>query len=426
MNSGDTAWVLVATALVLLMTPGLAFFYAGLVREKSVVNTIKMSFFAMGLIAIQWALLGYSLAFSSGSAWLGGLGFAGLEGVGAEPNPTYAANVPHLAFMAFQMMFAIITPALISGAVVGRMKFKVYALFVVLWSTLVYDGIAHQVWGPGGFLAELGALDFAGGTVVHVSAGVSALVAALLLGPRTRSGEEQPHNVPLVVLGASLLWFGWFGFNAGSALAADGLAAHAFVTTMLGAAAAVSAWIGIDMLHDRKPGAIGASIAAVVGLVAITPAAGYVTPRAAIAIGALAAPCSYYAMRALRRTRLDDTLDVFACHGVGGIVGSLLTGVFARAEVNQAGADGLLAGNAALLGAQLASVLVTILWAGAGTAAILLAIRWFTELRTRAISDDVGIDTIEHAEVAYVLEPSLRSLIRSRLSLVHEQPRVES
>jgi Amt family ammonium transporter len=278
------------------MTPGLAFFYGGLVREKQVINTIKMSFFALGIIAVEWALIGYSLAFSSGSAWIGGLDWVGLRGVTAEAGPP-SDTVPHLAFMAFQMMFAIITPALISGAVVGRMKFRAYALFIAMWTLLVYCPLAHWVWGPGGWIAELGALDFAGGTVVHVSAGVSALIAALVLGPRRRSSEDasNPHNVPFVILGASLLWFGWFGFNAGSALAADGVAVLAFVTTMLAAAAAVVTWTGIDMLRTGKPTATGAAIAAVVGLVAITPAAGFVTPMSALAIGSIAAVVSYVA-----------------------------------------------------------------------------------------------------------------------------------
>jgi Amt family ammonium transporter len=402
MDTGNTAWVLVSIAMVLLMTPGLAFFYGGLVREKQVINTIKMSFIALAVVAVEWAVVGYSLAFSKGSGFLGGLGFLGLSGVGMEPDPTFSADIPHLAFMAFQMMFAIITPALISGAVVGRMRFRSYMLFILLWSVAVYCPIAHWVWGPGGFIRELGVLDFAGGTVVHVSAGISALVAALMVGARRRSGSERPHNVPLVVLGASLLWFGWFGFNAGSALAADGLAAMAVVTTMLAAAAAVVTWVVVDMVRGSRPSAIGASIAAVVGLVAITPAAGFVTPMAALAIGALGALASYAALVLLRRTGLDDTLDVFACHGVGGIVGSLLTGVFATTAVNPGGADGLLYGGPELLLKQLAGVGAAALWAALGTAGVLLVVQRIAGLRASSEVDSVGIDVVEHAEHAYV------------------------
>ena len=403
MNEGSTAWILISIALVLLMTPGLAFFYGGLVREKQVINTIKMSFIALGIIALEWAVIGYSLVFAEGSTFLGGLSFAGLSAVTAEPNPTYAEEIPHLAFMAFQMMFAIITPALISGAVVGRMKFHSYTLFIAAWSLVVYCPIAHWVWGPGGFMGEMGVLDFAGGTVVHVSAGISALVAALVLGPRSRDeGEEEPHNVPFVVLGASLLWFGWFGFNAGSALAADGIAALALVTTMLAASAAVVTWVGTEVIMNGKPTATGAAIAAVVGLVAVTPSAGFVTPMAAIVIGALGAISSFVALKALRATRLDDTLDVFACHGVGGIVGSLLTGVFATTTVNANGADGLLYGNPNLLLAQLVGTAIAIAWAAAGSFAILVVVRKLVGLRSSPESVQLGIDVIEHAQRAYV------------------------
>jgi Amt family ammonium transporter len=403
MDNGSTAWILISIALVLLMTPGLAFFYGGLVREKQVINTIKMSFIALGVIALEWAVIGYSLAFAEGSGFLGGLSFLGLSGVTAEPNPAYAEGIPHLAFMAFQMMFAIITPALISGAVVGRMKFRSYTLFILMWGLIVYCPIAHWVWGPGGFIREMGVLDFAGGTVVHVSAGVSGLVAALILGPRNRSeGKGRPHNVPFVVLGASLLWFGWFGFNAGSALAADGIAALALVTTMLAASAAVVSWVGVELVMNGKPTATGAAIAAVVGLVAVTPAAGFVTPMAAIAIGSLGAVSSFVALRVLRGTRLDDTLDVFACHGIGGIVGSLLTGVFATTAVNAGGADGLLYGNPNLLLAQAIGVAVAIAWAAAGTVVILFVVRKLVGLRASPESERLGIDVIEHAQHAYV------------------------
>jgi len=404
MNAGNTAWVLVSIALVLLMTPGLAFFYGGLVREKHVINTMKMSFIALAVVSLEWAIIGYSLAFAPGTSLIGGLSFLGLDGVGIEPGP-YSSNIPHLAFMAFQMMFAIITPALISGAVVGRMKFRSYVLFIGLWAIVVYAPLAHWVWGDGGWIGAMGALDFAGGTVVHVSAGVSALVAALVLGPRGgkdgANGHNRPHNVPFVVLGASLLWFGWFGFNAGSALAADGIAALAIVTTMLAASAAVVIWVALEMSKTGKPTATGSAIAAVVGLVAITPAAGFVSPLSAIAIGAIAGATSFGVVALLKRTGLDDTLDVFACHGVGGMVGSILTGVFASTVVNPGGADGLLAGNAGLLGAQVLSVVAAAAYAAVGTGVILFIVKVLVGLRTSSVVEKVGIDFLEHAERAY-------------------------
>ena len=405
MNSGDTAWSLICTGLVLLMTPGLAFFYGGLVREKNTINTMKMSFLALGLIALEWALVGYSMAFGPGGRLLGGLEWGGLGGVGEAPHETYGPTIPHLVFMAFQMMFAIITPALISGAVVGRMRFKAYAAFIVLWALLVYNPLARWVWSADGWIAKLGAIDFAGGTVVHVSAGVSALVAALILGPRRRSSvDSRPHNVPFVVLGASLLWFGWFGFNAGSALAANGVAALAVVTTMLSASAAVATWIGTDMLRKRKPTAVGASIAAVVGLVAVTPGAGFVTPQSAMLIGAIATLVSYFAVEFIKGLGVDDTLDVFACHGLGGVTGALLTGVFATTSVNPAGKDGLLHGNPGLLGAQLIGVLAAAALAAAGTATILYGLKAVMAVRATPEAEEIGIDVTEHAETAYALE----------------------
>lgn len=423
MNTGSTAWILMSIALVLLMTPGLAFFYGGLVREKQVINTMKMSFIALGIVALEWAVIGYSLAFARGSQWIGGLGFLGLAGVGPEANSTYTGEIPHLAFMAFQMMFAIITPALISGAVVGRMKFRAYALFIAMWSLVVYCPLAHWVWGDGGWIGALGALDFAGGTVVHVSAGVAALVAALVLGPRQASkhGETPPHNVPFVVLGASLLWFGWFGFNAGSALAADGVAALALVTTMLAAAAAVVTWVGWDIARNDRASATGAAIGAVVGLVAITPAAGFVTPMAAIVIGAVASTISYAAMAFLKRTQLDDTLDVFACHGVGGIVGSVLTGVFATTAVNANGANGLLYGNAGLLGVQLVGVAAAGAYSAVATLAVLYTVKAVMGLRASPQAEKWGIDAAEHAERAYVRE-SIPGLTMPRLVAVDSPP----
>ena len=402
-SAGDTAWVLISAALVMLMVPGLAFFYGGLVRRKSSLNTLMMSVAALGVISVQWVVIGYSLAFSPGSSIIGGHQWAGFALVGANANVTYAATIPHLAFAAFQMMFAAITIALVSGAVVERMKFSAYLLFALLWSTLIYDPLAHWVWGDGGWLHTLGALDFAGGTVVHISAGISALVAAIMLGKRRDFGRAPlvPHNVPFTVLGAGLLWFGWFGFNAGSALAANGVAANAFVTTHTAAASALTMWMILDLFRNRHCTAVGAATGAVVGLVAITPAAGFVTPSAAIAIGVLAASASFFAMQLRSRTQLDDALDVFACHGVAGIVGALLTGVFATKGVNAAGGDGLLAGNAHQLAVQLYAVLSTIVLAGVGSFILLSLVKLLGGLRISLADEIAGIDVAEHGEQAY-------------------------
>ncbi|MDQ2766926.1 MAG: ammonium transporter [Gemmatimonadota bacterium] len=402
-SAGDTAWVMISAALVMLMIPGLAFFYGGLVRRKSSLNTLMMSVAALGVISVQWVVIGYSLAFSPGSPIIGGAQWAGFSVVGANANLTYAATIPHLAFAAFQMMFAAITIALVSGAVVERMKFSAYLLFAVLWSTLIYDPLAHWVWGDGGWLHTLGALDFAGGTVVHISAGISALVAAIMLGKRRDFGRAPlvPHNVPFTVLGAGLLWFGWFGFNAGSALAANGVAANAFVTTHIAAASALTMWMVLDLFRNRHCTAVGAATGAVVGLVAITPAAGFVTPSAAIAIGVIAASASFFAMQMRSRTQLDDALDVFACHGVAGIVGALLTGVFATKGVNAGGGDGLLAGNAHQLLVQLYAVLATIVLAGVGTVILLSVVKLFGGLRISLADEIAGIDVAEHGEQAY-------------------------
>jgi Amt family ammonium transporter len=402
-SAGDTAWVLVSSALVMLMLPGLALFYGGLVRSKSSLNTLMMTLAALGVVSIQWVAIGYSLAFSPGTAVLGGLSWAGFNGVGGDPNATYAATIPHLAFAAFQAMFAAITVALVSGAVVERMKFRAYLLFLVLWTTVVYDPLAHWVWGDGGWLRSLGALDFAGGTVVHISAGATALVAALMLGRRHDFGRTAviPHNVPFTLLGAGLLWFGWFGFNAGSALAASGVAASALVTTHTAAATALTTWLLLDLARTRRSTAVGAATGAVVGLVAITPAAGYVTPLAALAIGVIAASASYAAIQVRPKTKVDDSLDVFACHGVAGITGALLTGVFATKKVNPAGADGLLAGNPAQLGVQLIAVLATIALAAVATLAILGLIRVTVGLRVPLADELSGVDLSEHGEEAY-------------------------
>ncbi|MEJ7812798.1 MAG: ammonium transporter [Gemmatimonadaceae bacterium] len=403
LSVGDTGWVLLSAALVMLMVPGLAMFYGGLVRGKSSLNTLMMSLGALGVVTVQWVLAGYSLTFSPGSPILGGLAWWGFGGVGGAPNATYAATIPHLAFAIFQAMFAAITVALISGAVVERLRFPAFLLFALAWTTLVYDPLARWVWADGGWLRSLGALDFAGGTVVHISAGTAALVAALMLGRRRDLGRAAlvPHNVPFTLLGAGLLWFGWFGFNAGSALAANEVAANAFVTTHTAAAAALTAWMLLDLRRTGRATAVGAATGAVVGLVAITPAAGFVTPRAAIAIGLLAAVASNAAMQLRARTRVDDALDVFACHGVAGIAGALLTGVFATKAVNPAGADGLLAGNASLIGAQALAVLVAVVLSGTLTAGILAALKATVGLRVSLADEVRGVDASEHGEDAY-------------------------
>ena len=402
-SAGDTAWVLVSSALVLLMTVGLAFFYGGLVRPKSVLNTMMMSMVALGVISVQWVLVGYSIAFGHGNAWFGGFAWLGFNGVGVDPDPAYAATIPLQAHAMFQGMFAIITPALISGAIVERMRFRAYIVFLVLWATLIYDPLAHWVWGAGGWLQKRGALDFAGGTVVHISAGVSALVAAWMLGARKdfRRVPLVPHSVPLVLLGAGLLWFGWFGFNAGSALAANGLAALAFVNTNNGAAAAMVTWALIDVVRTGKITAVGAATGLVVGLVGITPAAGYVSTLGALAIGALSACVSYTAIQIRSRTRLDDALDVFSCHGLAGTAGALLTGVFASKLVNPAGADGLLAGNPGQVLVQLLAVSATVVFAAVGTAVILKVVQATMGARSGVRDEMAGLDLSEHGEEAY-------------------------
>jgi Amt family ammonium transporter len=402
-SAGDTAWVLGSSALVLLMTVGLAFFYGGLVRPKNALNTMMMSLVALGVIGVQWVLVGYSIAFGHGNPWFGGFAWLGFRGVGVEPDPAYAATIPLQAHAMFQGMFAIITPALISGAIVERMRFRAYIVFLLLWATLIYDPLAHWVWGAGGWLQKRGALDFAGGTVVHISAGVSALVAAWMLGARKdfRRVPIAPHSVPLVLLGAGLLWFGWFGFNAGSALAANGLAAVAFVNTNNGAAAALVTWALLDLVRTGKVTAVGAATGVVVGLVGITPAAGYVSTLAALAIGALSACVSYTAIQIRSRTRLDDALDVFSCHGLAGTAGALLTGVFASKLVNPAGADGLLAGNAGQVLVQLLAVSATVVFAAVGTAVILTVVQVTLGARAGVHEEMTGLDLSEHGEEAY-------------------------
>jgi len=397
MNAADTAWMLVSTALVLLMTPALGFFYGGLVRSKNALNTLMMSVAALGFVGVTWALLGYSLAFGAGSAVLGDLRFLGLRGVGLEAQGT----IPHVLFMAYQGTFAIITAALISGAIVERMRFGAYLAFLTLWGLFVYAPVAHWVWG-GGFLAKLGALDFAGGTVVHVNAGAAALVAALVLGPRKDYGRQAiiPHNVAFTVLGAGLLWFGWFGFNAGSALAASPSAALAFVNTMMAPAATLVVWTLLDLKRTGKATAVGAATGMVVGLVAITPAAGFVSPVGSIALGALAAFPSYYALLWRARTRLDDSLDVVAAHGVGGTVGALLTGVLATKAWNGA-TDGLLHGNPRQLLIQAAAVLAAMVFSAAGTYLLLKLVGLFSPLRVASRDEGLGLDVSQHGEEAY-------------------------
>ena len=403
-NGADTTWVLVSTALVMLMTPGLAFFYGGLVRQKNVLSTLMHSFFVLALISLVWVLWGYSLAFApSINGFVGGLDWVGLQGVSAEPNPDYAATIPAYAFMAFQMMFAIITPALISGAFAERKRFVAFAVFAVLWSTLVYSPVAHWVWGVGGWIRTLGALDFAGGTVVHITSGVSALVCALVLGKRLGYGNEpmQPHNAAYTLLGTGLLWFGWFGFNAGSSLAANGLAASALVTTNTAAAAGLIAWLAASWIRHKRPSVIGASAGAVAGLVGITPAAGFVTPMAAIIIGLVTGLTCFYAVEYVVRGRVDDALDVFGVHGVGGIVGAILTGIFATTSVNPAGFDGLLYGNPGQVVTQLIAVVVVAAYAGVVTFGLLKLIDVTIGLRVTEQEEQDGLDASQHGEAAY-------------------------
>jgi Amt family ammonium transporter len=405
-NAGDTAWMLVATALVMLMTPGLAFFYGGLVRRKNVLSTIMHSLFILALVSVTWVLWGYSLAFGpdTGLGIIGGLDWVGLEGVTADPSPIYAPTVPHYAFMAFQMMFAIITPALITGAFAERKRFKAFVLFSVAWATLVYAPIAHWVWSPNGWLYSLGVLDFAGGTVVHLSSGIAALVAALMVGRRIGViRETEPHDVTMTVLGAGLLWFGWFGFNAGSALAANGVAALALVTTNTAAAMAALTWVTISWLHKGTPSVLGAALGAVAGLVAITPAAGYVSPAAAILIGGGVAVVCYGAAQLRIRSRVDDALDVFAVHGVGGAFGALATGVFASVAVNAAGRDGALAGNLAQVAVQALAVVAVAAYSALATAVILLVINAVVRIRVPSEAEEAGLDMAQHGEIAYQL-----------------------
>lgn len=405
MNTGNTAFMMICTALVFFMTPGLAFFYGGLVRRKNVCNTMMACVAIMGLSVLLWTMFGYSLSFGGNHAGIiGDFRWAFLNDVGWEAGP-YADTIPHLVFAAFQMMFAMITPALITGAVVGRMRFKVLFAFIALWSFLVYYPMAHMVWGEGGFLAAIGSVDFAGGNVVHISSGVSALVLAIYLG--RRKGYEKTsyriHNIPFVVLGASLLWFGWFGFNAGSALAADGLAAHAFMTSAISSAAALVSWMLIDVIKDGKPTLVGASTGLVVGLVAITPGAGFVPIWSSYIIGALVSPICYFTMNFIKhKLKIDDALDAFGCHGIGGVWGGIATGLFAKTSINSVARwDGLVFGNVHLFVAQVLSIIITAAVAVVGTLICIGIIRIFTPLRVDQKEEALGLDISQHGENAY-------------------------
>jgi ammonium transporter, Amt family len=406
LDTGDTAWVLMSTALVMLMTPALGFFYGGLVQRKNVLSTIMHSFFILALISVQWVLWGYSLAFAPGGSLIGGIDWLALRGVGQEPNADYAATIPALSFMAFQMMFAIITPALISGAFAERKRFKAMAIFSLLWATLVYAPVAHWVWGVGGWLRTFGALDFAGGTVVHITAGVAALVAASMLGKRIGFGSAplEPHNLTYTVLGAGLLWFGWFGFNGGSALGANGLAVNALVVTNTAAAMGGLAWMTASWLRHGHPSLLGLAAGAVSGLVAITPAAGFVDTPASILIGLGAGIFCFFAVDILKRNvGVDDALDVFAVHGVGGIWGALATGLFATTTVNSAGADGLFYGNPGQLLKQAVAVAAVAAFTAAATWIILKIVDVTVGLRVPEQEEVLGLDATTHGEVAYQL-----------------------
>ncbi len=408
-DTGDTAWMLVSSALVLFMTPGLALFYAGMVRSKNVLSTTMHSFSMMAMVGLTWVLWGYSLSFSGHGSLIGDLGWLGLRGVGAAPNPDYAPTIPHTTYMIYQAMFAIITPALISGALAERMKFGAYMAFTFLWSILVYCPVAHWVWGTGGWLRTLGALDFAGGTVVHISSGVAALACALMLGRRQHLGSEElaPHNVTMTVLGAGILWFGWFGFNAGSAIGASALASSAFVATNTAAAAAALSWMAVERLATGKATALGAASGAVAGLVAITPAAGYVGPVSSIIIGLAISPLSYCAIQLKSRLRLDDALDVVGVHFVGGSFGAIATGLFATKAINPGMVryNGLFfGGGVQLLWRQIVAVAATAVFSFALSIAILSVIKLLSGIRVTREDEAMGLDLTQHGEVGYHLE----------------------
>ncbi|WP_244834047.1 ammonium transporter [Clostridium sp. BJN0001] len=405
-NLGDCAFILISSALVFFMTPGLAFFYGGMVRRKNVLNTIMNSFFICGLASVLWVIIGYSLSFGTDfHGIIGGFNFIGLNGVGAEVNADYASNIPQLLFAIFQMMFSIITPALITGALTGRMKFSALFIFITIWLIVVYYPLAHMVWGVGGFLKELGALDFAGGNVVHISSGISALVACIMLGKRRGYGmvSYKPHNIPLVVLGSSILWFGWFGFNAGSALSASPLAAHAFMTTNTSAGAAMLTWMLIEKVKHGKPTLLGAATGCVVGLVAITPGAGFVPIWSSIIIGALVSPICFLFMGKIKnKFGYDDSLDAFGCHGIGGVWGGIATGIFTNKSVNDVATwNGLIYGDYHLFVAQIISIVFTIVFAGVMTFIIIKVIKLFMDIRVGQHEEASGLDVCEHGESAY-------------------------
>lgn len=405
MNTGDTGFMIICAAFVFFMTPGLAFFYGGLVRRKNVVNTMMACVAIMGLSVFMWTLFGYSLTFGGNHGGIiGDFRWFGLENVGMEAGP-YADTIPHLVFCAFQMMFAMITPALITGALVGRMKFKALFIFIALWSIVVYYPLAHMVWGEGGLLAEIGSVDFAGGDVVHISSGVSALVLAIILG--RRKGYERVtyriHNIPFVVLGATILWFGWFGFNAGSALGANGLAAHAFMTSAISSATALLSWMLLDVINDKKTTLVGASTGLVLGLVAITPGAGFVPIWSSFIIGALVSPICYYGVILVKKIiKIDDALDAFGCHGIGGIWGGIATGIFGKSSINSVAKwDGLVFGDWRLFAAQIEGIAITILIAVVGTLICVGIVRIFTPLRVTLREEQIGLDITQHGESAY-------------------------
>ena len=405
MNAGDTGFMLICTAFVFFMTPGLAFFYGGLVRRKNVVNTMMACGAIMGLSVVMWTLFGYSLAFGGNHGGIiGDLRWFALNGVGWEPGP-YADTIPHLVFVAFQMMFAMITPALITGAVVGRMRFKALFFFVAIWSLIVYYPMAHMVWGDGGFLAAIGSVDFAGGNVVHISSGVSALVLAIYLGQRRGYAKAtyRTHNIPFVFLGSAMLWFGWFGFNAGSALKADGLAAHAFMTSSISSACALLTWMLIEVIREGKPTLVGASTGLVIGLVAITPGAGFVPVWASFIIGILVSPICYFTVILLKqKLKIDDALDAFGCHGIGGIWGGIATGLVGKSSINSfAKGAGLVFGDYRLFLAQVLSIVITIAVAIVGTLICIGIVRIFTPLRVDPKEELVGLDASQHGENAY-------------------------
>ena len=405
MNAGDTGFILICTAFVFFMTPGLAFFYGGLVRRKNVVNTMMACGAIMGLSVVMWTLFGYSLAFGGNHGGIiGDFRWFALNGVGWEPGP-YADTIPHLVFVAFQMMFAMITPALITGAVVGRMRFKALFFFIAIWSLIVYYPMAHMVWGDGGFLAAIGSVDFAGGNVVHISSGVSALVLAIYLGQRRGYAKAtyRTHNIPFVFLGAAMLWFGWFGFNAGSALKADGLAAHAFMTSSISSACALLTWMLIEVIREGKPTLVGASTGLVIGLVAITPGAGFVPVWASFIIGILVSPICYFTVILLKqKLKIDDALDAFGCHGIGGIWGGIATGLFGKTSINSVAKwDGLVFGDHRLFLAQVLSIVITIAVAIVGTLICIGIVRIFTPLRVGPKEEMVGLDASQHGENAY-------------------------